>query len=63
DIIIDDPNEKVNDGKVEHDKNAHDAQDIACELLARNAYKEAQDQLLPAKKFKQQNVELTKQLE
>nr|GEX11593.1 hypothetical protein [Tanacetum cinerariifolium] len=41
DIIFDDPNVEVNDGKVEHDKNAHDAQDNALELLAKNAYKEA----------------------
>ncbi|GJS86357.1 hypothetical protein Tco_0768993 [Tanacetum coccineum] len=63
DIIFDDQNVEVNDGKVEHDKNAHDAQDNALKLLARNAYKEAQKQLLLAKKVKQQNVELTKQLE
>ncbi|GJT61605.1 retrovirus-related pol polyprotein from transposon TNT 1-94 [Tanacetum coccineum] len=31
-IIFDNPNVKVNDGKVEHDKNAHDAQDNALEL-------------------------------
>ncbi|GKA06113.1 hypothetical protein Tco_0685233, partial [Tanacetum coccineum] len=63
DIIFDDPNVEVNDGKVEHDKNSHDAQDNALELLARNAYKEAQKQSLLAKKVKQQNVKLTKQLE
>ncbi|GJR99211.1 retrovirus-related pol polyprotein from transposon TNT 1-94 [Tanacetum coccineum] len=62
-IIFDNPNVKVNDGKVEHDKNAHDAQDIAIELLARNAYKEAEKQLLLAKRVKKQNVELTTQLE
>nr|GEU36445.1 retrovirus-related Pol polyprotein from transposon TNT 1-94 [Tanacetum cinerariifolium] len=39
-IIFDDPNAKVNDGKLKHDKNAHDQQDNAMELLARNAYKE-----------------------
>ncbi|GKC92400.1 hypothetical protein Tco_1157842 [Tanacetum coccineum] len=56
DIIFDDPNVEVNDGIVEHDQNAHDQHDNALELLARNAYKEAE-------KVKQQNVVLTKQLE
>ncbi|GJS69935.1 reverse transcriptase domain-containing protein [Tanacetum coccineum] len=41
DIIFDDPNVEVNDRKSKHDKNAHDAQDNALELLARNAYKDA----------------------
>ncbi|GJR24607.1 integrase, catalytic region, zinc finger, CCHC-type containing protein [Tanacetum coccineum] len=56
DIIFDNPNIEVNDGIVEHDQNAHDQHDNALELLARNAYKEAE-------KVKQQNVVLTKQLE
>ncbi|GKC55273.1 hypothetical protein Tco_1078018 [Tanacetum coccineum] len=63
DIIFDDPNVEVNDGHVEHDKNAYDQQDNAMELLARNAYKEAEKQLILAKKVKQRNVELTKELE
>ncbi|GJV57222.1 hypothetical protein Tco_1458227 [Tanacetum coccineum] len=50
DIIFDDPNVEFNDGKVKHDKNAHDRQDNAMELLARNACKEAEKQLLLAKK-------------
>ncbi|GKC52567.1 integrase, catalytic region, zinc finger, CCHC-type containing protein, partial [Tanacetum coccineum] len=54
---------KINDGKVEHDKNAHDHHDNELELLAKNAYKEAGKQLILAKKVKQQNVELTKQIE
>ncbi|GKD64038.1 RNA-directed DNA polymerase, eukaryota, reverse transcriptase zinc-binding domain protein [Tanacetum coccineum] len=41
-ILFDDPNLDVNDEQVEHDKNAHDVQDNAMELLARNDYKEAQ---------------------
>ncbi|GJU40170.1 retrovirus-related pol polyprotein from transposon TNT 1-94 [Tanacetum coccineum] len=53
---------KVNDGKVEHDKNAHDRQDNAMDLLARNAYKETEKQLLLPKKVNQRNVELTKEL-
>nr|GEU85809.1 hypothetical protein [Tanacetum cinerariifolium]GEX05645.1 hypothetical protein [Tanacetum cinerariifolium] len=56
DIIFDDPNVEVNDGNIEHDKNAHDQHDNELELLARNAYKEV-------KKVKQHNVVLTKQLE
>nr|GEU36185.1 hypothetical protein [Tanacetum cinerariifolium] len=63
DIIFDDPNIEVNDGHVEHDKNAHDQQDNTMELLARNAYKEAEKQLILAKKVNQQNGELTKELE
>nr|GEV01769.1 hypothetical protein [Tanacetum cinerariifolium] len=63
DIILDDPNVKVIDGNVEHDKNAHGQHDNELELLARNAYKEAEKQLILAIKVKQQNVELTKQLE
>ncbi|GJR95039.1 hypothetical protein Tco_0267213 [Tanacetum coccineum] len=63
DIICDDPNVEVNDGSVGHNKNAHDQHDNELELLARNAYKEAEKQLILAKKVKQQNVELTKQLE
>ncbi|GKC96701.1 reverse transcriptase domain-containing protein, partial [Tanacetum coccineum] len=41
-IIFDDPNVKVNNGSVDHDKYVHDP----CELeqLARNAYKEAEKQ-------------------
>ncbi|GJT39847.1 integrase, catalytic region, zinc finger, CCHC-type containing protein [Tanacetum coccineum] len=62
DIIFDDPNVEVNDGKVEHDKNAHDRQDNAMDLLARNAYKETEKQLLLPKKVNQRNVELTKEL-
>ncbi|GKC16102.1 zinc finger, CCHC-type containing protein, partial [Tanacetum coccineum] len=39
DIIFDDPNVEVNDGKVEHDKNSHDAQDNALELkVKKNEY-------------------------
>ncbi|GJT70249.1 hypothetical protein Tco_1029535 [Tanacetum coccineum] len=62
-IIFDDPNIEVNDGSVEHDKNAHDSYDNELEQLARNVYKEAEKQYILAKKDKQQNVELTKQLE
>ncbi|GJT15943.1 hypothetical protein Tco_0874649 [Tanacetum coccineum] len=54
---------KFNDGKVEHDKNAHDRKDNAMELLASSAYKEAEKQLLLAKKVNQRNVELTNELE
>ncbi|GKD82083.1 hypothetical protein Tco_1348922, partial [Tanacetum coccineum] len=43
--------------------NAHDQQDNAMELLARNAYKEAGKQRIIAKKVNQQNVKLTKELE
>ncbi|GJX45828.1 RNA-directed DNA polymerase, eukaryota [Tanacetum coccineum] len=46
---------------VEHDKYAHDSYKL--EQLARNAYKEAEKQQIIANKVKQQNVELTKQLE
>ncbi|GJW22813.1 hypothetical protein Tco_0033435 [Tanacetum coccineum] len=53
---------KINYGNIEHDKNAHDQHDRELELLARNAYKEAEKQLKLAKKVKQQNVMLTKQL-
>ncbi|GKD86310.1 hypothetical protein Tco_1357464 [Tanacetum coccineum] len=42
---------KVNDRKVARDKNAHDQQDNAMELLARNAYKEAEKQQIIAKKI------------
>ncbi|GJU95374.1 reverse transcriptase domain-containing protein [Tanacetum coccineum] len=57
-IIFDDPNVKVNNGSVDHDKYVHDP----CELeqLARNAYKEAKKQQVIANKVKQQNVVLTK---
>ncbi|GKD88054.1 integrase, catalytic region, zinc finger, CCHC-type containing protein [Tanacetum coccineum] len=51
--IFDDPNVEINDEKVEHDKNAHDQQDTELELLARNAFKEAEKQLILAKKVKQ----------
>ncbi|GKB54671.1 hypothetical protein Tco_0905424, partial [Tanacetum coccineum] len=63
DIIFDDPNVEVNHGKVAHDKNAHDQQDNALELLARNAYIEAEKQQMIAKEVNQRNVELTKELE
>nr|GEW18207.1 uncharacterized mitochondrial protein AtMg00810-like [Tanacetum cinerariifolium] len=63
DIIFDHPNIEVNDGKFKHDKNAHDQQDNAMGLLARNAYKEAEKQQIIAKKVNQQNVELTKEIE
>ncbi|GJY71890.1 hypothetical protein Tco_0475593 [Tanacetum coccineum] len=43
DIILDDPNVEVHDGKFEHDKDAHDQQDNAMELLARNAYREGKN--------------------
>ncbi|GJT42514.1 hypothetical protein Tco_0951229 [Tanacetum coccineum] len=48
DIIFDDPNVEVNDGNLEHDRNAHDQHDNELKLLARNAYNEAE-------KVKQQN--------
>nr|GEU87005.1 zinc finger, CCHC-type [Tanacetum cinerariifolium] len=51
---------EVNDGKVEHDKNANDAQDNTLELLARNAYKEAQKQQLLAKKNDNLDYEIEK---
>ncbi|GJV08816.1 hypothetical protein Tco_1346472 [Tanacetum coccineum] len=41
-IIFDDPNVKVNNGSVDHDKNVHDSYEL--EQLARNAYKEAEKQ-------------------
>ncbi|GKA46192.1 hypothetical protein Tco_0738988 [Tanacetum coccineum] len=63
DIIFDDPNVEVNSGGVEHDKNDHDSHDNELKQLARNAYKEAEKQQILAQKVKQQNVELTKQLE
>ncbi|GKD88971.1 retrovirus-related pol polyprotein from transposon TNT 1-94 [Tanacetum coccineum] len=63
DTIFDDPNVEVNDRKVEHDINAHDQRDSEMELLARNAYKEAEKQQKIAKDAKQQNVALTKELE
>ncbi|GJZ22207.1 ribonuclease H-like domain-containing protein [Tanacetum coccineum] len=44
-------NEMFNNGNVEHDRNDHDQHDNELELLARNAYKEAEKQLLLAKKF------------
>nr|GEV17847.1 integrase, catalytic region, zinc finger, CCHC-type, peptidase aspartic, catalytic [Tanacetum cinerariifolium] len=50
DIIFDDPNVAISDGNVEHNKNAHDQHDNELELLARNAYKEAEKQLILAKK-------------
>ncbi|GJW55233.1 integrase, catalytic region, zinc finger, CCHC-type containing protein [Tanacetum coccineum] len=50
DIIFDDPNVKINDGNVDHDKNAYDQHDNELELLARNTYKEAEKQLTLAKK-------------
>ncbi|GKB41123.1 integrase, catalytic region, zinc finger, CCHC-type containing protein [Tanacetum coccineum] len=63
DTIFDDPDMEVNDGKVEHDTNAHDQRDSEMELLARNAYKEAEKQQKIAKDAKQRNVVLTKELE
>ncbi|GKA68255.1 hypothetical protein Tco_0768172 [Tanacetum coccineum] len=63
DIIFDDLNVKANSGSVEHDKNAHDSHDNELEQLARNAYKDAEKQQIIAENVKQQNVELTKQLE
>ncbi|GJU32149.1 retrovirus-related pol polyprotein from transposon TNT 1-94 [Tanacetum coccineum] len=47
---------------IKHDKKAHDRQDNAMELLAKNAYKETEKQLLLANKVNQRNVELTKEL-
>ncbi|GJW17871.1 retrovirus-related pol polyprotein from transposon TNT 1-94 [Tanacetum coccineum] len=41
---------KVNDGSVEHDKNARDSHDNEPEQLARNAYKEAEKQHILDKK-------------
>ncbi|GJV92793.1 reverse transcriptase domain-containing protein [Tanacetum coccineum] len=41
-IIFDDPNVKVNNGSVDHDKYVHDLYEL--EQLARNAYKEAEKQ-------------------
>ncbi|GJS10337.1 hypothetical protein Tco_0367133 [Tanacetum coccineum] len=61
DIIFDNPNVEVNNGSVDHDKHVHDSYEL--EQLARNAYKEAEKQQIIANKVKQQNVELTKQLE
>ncbi|GKC03096.1 hypothetical protein Tco_0994706 [Tanacetum coccineum] len=43
-IIFDDPNVEVDDGNVKHDKNAHGQKDAEMELLARNAYEEAEKQ-------------------
>nr|GEV99982.1 hypothetical protein [Tanacetum cinerariifolium] len=63
DIIFDDLNIEVNDGSVEYDKNVHDSHDNELEQLATNAYKEAEKQHILAIKVKEQNVELTKQLE
>ncbi|GJQ99652.1 hypothetical protein Tco_0522637 [Tanacetum coccineum] len=60
---INDPNVEINDENVEHDKNIHDQQDTELELLAINALKEVEKQLILAKNVKQQNVELTKQFE
>ncbi|GKD81090.1 hypothetical protein Tco_1347929 [Tanacetum coccineum] len=54
---------EVNDGKVEHDKNAHYQQDNAMEQLARNTFEETEKQQINAKKVNQQNVELTNELE
>nr|GEU81326.1 hypothetical protein [Tanacetum cinerariifolium] len=59
-IIFDDPNVEVNDGIIEHDKNAHDSFDNELEQLTRNAYKEAEKQQILTQKVKQPNVELTK---
>nr|GEX34514.1 integrase, catalytic region, zinc finger, CCHC-type, peptidase aspartic, catalytic [Tanacetum cinerariifolium] len=42
---------KFNDGKFKQDKKTHEQQDNAMELLARNAYKDAEKQLLLAKKL------------
>ncbi|GKC12033.1 hypothetical protein Tco_1008815 [Tanacetum coccineum] len=55
--------QKVNDGKVKHDKNTHDQQDNAMELLSRNAYKEVEKQQRIANKVNQRNFELNKELE
>ncbi|GKC17571.1 retrovirus-related pol polyprotein from transposon TNT 1-94 [Tanacetum coccineum] len=63
DIIFDDPNVDINDESIEHDKNANDSHDNELEQLARNAYKEVEKQQILAKRVKQQNIELTKQLE
>nr|GEW23848.1 putative Gag-Pol polyprotein [Tanacetum cinerariifolium] len=49
-IILDDPNVKVNSSSVEHDKNAHDPHDNELEQLARNAYKEAEKQQIISNK-------------
>ncbi|GJT59565.1 hypothetical protein Tco_1003098 [Tanacetum coccineum] len=49
-IIFDDPNVELNDGSVEHDKNAHGSYDNELEQLARNAYKEAEKQQILAQK-------------
>ncbi|GKE67398.1 hypothetical protein Tco_1521559 [Tanacetum coccineum] len=40
----------INSGSVEHDKNAHDSHDNKLEQLAKNAYKEAEDQQIIANK-------------
>ncbi|GKD31168.1 hypothetical protein Tco_1241946 [Tanacetum coccineum] len=61
DNILNDPNVEVNNGSVEHDKYVHDSYKL--EQLARNAFKESDKQKTIANKIKQQNVELTKQLE
>ncbi|GKA95370.1 hypothetical protein Tco_0817408 [Tanacetum coccineum] len=50
DIIFDDLNVEIQDGNDEHDKNGHDQHDNELELLAINAYKEAEKQLTLAKK-------------
>ncbi|GKC48771.1 hypothetical protein Tco_1071516 [Tanacetum coccineum] len=46
DVIFDDLNVEIYYGNVEHDKNAHDQHDNELELLAINAYKEAEKQLI-----------------
>ncbi|GKA63336.1 hypothetical protein Tco_0762942 [Tanacetum coccineum] len=61
DIIFDDTNVEVNNRSVEHDKHVHDSYKL--ENFARNAYKEAEKQQIIANSVKQQNIELTKQLE
>ncbi|GJU31148.1 hypothetical protein Tco_1174737 [Tanacetum coccineum] len=61
DIIFDDTNMEVNNRSVEHDKHVHDSYKL--EKFAKNAYKEAEKQQIIANSVKQQNVELTKQLE
>ncbi|GJU64147.1 hypothetical protein Tco_1245982 [Tanacetum coccineum] len=51
----------VNSGSVEHDNNVQAS--YALEQLALNAYKEAEKQQINANKLKQQNKELTQQLD
>ncbi|GJX23777.1 hypothetical protein Tco_0228222 [Tanacetum coccineum] len=63
DIIFDDPNVEVNDGRVENDKNDHDQRDAEIESLFKNVQINIEKQPMISEEAKQRNALLTKELE